>query len=221
MPASHFSSSPSLTRKLRRSRLHVAFRKTCTSSQKSTIPPNKFRRKYTSQSYMATSSERKSAITLPMVGADTTKDSSRWLCAQYGDGKRREALINPLNYNCIIRRPQWQRQVCALCIPFVNKFSCWWHRKGPRNHGHGRLRSRLRVLRVKVVDLQARFMAGAARAPTTEAAARRLGVQAGKGQVLGSMESWTLARLSQLRVGPTGTESRCEMLGYGVLQEAR
>ena len=56
----------------------------------------------------------------------------------------------------------------------VNRLSCPWHRKDPREPGHGPQETHLRDLRARVAHLYAHFVAGSV-APATAAVARRLG----------------------------------------------
>jgi len=57
----------------------------------------------------------------------------------------------------------------------VNRLSCPWHRKDPREPGHAPRKTHLRDLRARVAHLYVHFVARSVGARATAAAARRLG----------------------------------------------
>lgn len=90
----------------------------------------------------------------------------------------------------------------------VNRLSCPWHRKDPREPGHGPQETHLRDLRARVAHLYAHFVAGSV-APATAAVARRLGV-IGTGSV-GAPRLWARPSLAARTDGSyvaSGTFSR-------------
>jgi len=79
-------------------------------------------------------------------------------------------------------RPLWQRKVYAPRSTAVNRLSCPWIRKGPREHEHARRETHLRDLRARVANLYVYFVAGPMGAPAVEAAAHPLDTS-GTGQL--------------------------------------